>query len=84
MSVSKKKYISKSVLLDQFGQIVVRLEKDFGVIVGVDRCRSITGGRFSYTLFINGLSHKQDSLRDVVQFLEGYKCAMLETKEKKG
>ena len=84
MSSKGKKYFSKSVLLDHFGGIVVDLESNHGVVVGVDRCKSIGGGRFFYNLFINGLSYRLDALRDAVQFLEGYRCCLNETGKKEG
>jgi len=77
MSSKSKKSLAKSVLLDHFSECVAKLEKDFGVVVGVDRCKSIGGGRFFFNLYINGISYRLDAMRDAVQFLEGYKCCLM-------
>ena len=71
----KRKYQSKSELLDRYGELVVKLESDFGFVVGLDRCRSVVGHSVSYVLFVNGLSYKFPSLRDVVGFMRGYVVA---------
>ena len=59
-------------LLDRFGEIAVKIEQDYGLVIALDKCKSLTHGHTIYNVFVNGLSYRLDSLKEVNAFLFGY------------
>ena len=73
MTQKKKiKEFSQKLLLKWYGELVVKIENDFGLVVALDRCRRFGGGEVLYNLFINGVSHQFRSIRDACNFLSGF------------
>lgn len=72
----KNKYRCKKVLMDSFFVAMRHAETAFGLLIGLERSRSLSGTscatRSVYNVLIDGVPHRVESLQGCIDFLNGY------------
>jgi len=76
VAVKRRKYRSKSVLLDEFFCAQRNAEVCFHLVIGLDRCSSFAVESVvvprSFVLFINAVPHRFPSIQGCTDFLNGF------------
>lgn len=77
----RRKYRSKKVLLDEFNNLLRRVEFDHKKLIGLERVTGISfeGGRcstFIYNVSIDGVPYRVSTLQGAIDFLQGFSSGL--------